>query len=108
MVKGLSVRDVERMMAASVQANRPSAGSSQVTTADWRALEDRLRGGLGTRVRLSGTSERGKIEIEFYSSDELDGLLLKLDPPPVMSENTSNRNTAANRIPGILSNRRSH
>jgi ParB family chromosome partitioning protein len=48
-----------------------------------RALEDRLRDALGTRVRLVGSDTRGKLEIEYYSPDELDGLMQRLDIRPI-------------------------
>lgn len=78
--KKLSVRDVERLMApppASSQPTPPQSGAG-VTSAEWKALEDRLRANLGTRVRLNGSSEKGKIEIEFFSAEELDGLIARL------------------------------
>lgn len=49
-----------------------------------RALEDRLRDALGTRVRLVGNDTRGRLEIEYYSSDELDGLMQRLDIRPTV------------------------
>ena len=108
--KGLSVREVERLMAISAPPeNRSRALINQVSEADWRALEDRLRGALGTRVRLSGTSERGKIEIEFFSNEELDGLLLKFDPPQApLPDGGAGRSASTSRIQGLLSSRRPH
>ncbi len=38
-------------------------------------LEDRLTRSLGTKVRIRHKEKRGKIEIEYYSLDELDRLL---------------------------------
>ncbi|MDX2179071.1 MAG: hypothetical protein SFV18_05715, partial [Bryobacteraceae bacterium] len=87
--KGLSVREVERMMreekaaAVGVGTARPSdenpsarvreeERTARGNEADLRHLEDRLRDALGTRVRLVGTDTRGKIEIEYYSQDDLD------------------------------------
>lgn len=43
--------------------------------AELRALEDRLRDALGTKVQLLGDGSRGRIVVEYYSSEELDGLL---------------------------------
>jgi ParB family transcriptional regulator, chromosome partitioning protein len=42
------------------------------------AIEDRLRTTLETRVRLNGTLKGGRIEIEYFSSDQLDALLTRL------------------------------
>ena len=103
--KGLSVRDVERLMGAPLLAPAAPVTAENVTPADWKALEDRLRSALSTRVRLQGTAGRGKIEIEFFSEEELDGLLQKLDPAVAPQE--SNR-AATSRIQGLLSGRRTH
>ena len=37
---------------------------------------------LGTRVKIAGTVKKGKVEIDYYSMDELEGLikLLMTDP----------------------------
>ncbi|RKZ20964.1 chromosome partitioning protein ParB, partial [bacterium] len=40
-----------------------------------KALEDELSSYLGTKVRIVKGRKKGKIEIEFYSLDELDRLL---------------------------------
>jgi hypothetical protein len=79
----------------------------RVTPADWKALEDRLRTALGTRVRLVGTEDKGKIEVEFFSGEELEGLLLRLDPPPApTSLPAPNQKQAGSRISGLLTTRR--
>jgi ParB family chromosome partitioning protein len=48
-----------------------------------RDLEQRLIDALGTRVRVTGTARRGKIEIAFFNADDLDRLGQRLtgDPP---------------------------
>jgi ParB family transcriptional regulator, chromosome partitioning protein len=75
--KKLSVRDAERLMsptpAAQTRASEPATSDP-----NWKAMEDRLRAALGTRVRVNGTAEKGRIEIEFFSPEELDGLLERL------------------------------
>lgn len=69
--KGLSVRQVEQMATPPVP-KKPKPGKD----ANIAALEDELRRLLGTRVtfRTSG-NKRGKIEIEYYSLDDLDRIL---------------------------------
>lgn len=74
--KGLTVREVERRMSAPAVSPSPAMGS---VNPDWTALEDRLRSALGTRIRLSGTMERGKLEVEFFSPEELEGLLSRFE-----------------------------
>ncbi len=65
----LSVRDVERRMAAETKVPKPSP------SADIAGIEDLFRSKVGTRVRLVGTVERGRLEIHYYSAEELDALL---------------------------------
>jgi ParB family chromosome partitioning protein len=53
-------------------------------TPEMEDLEQRLTRSLGTKVRVHHGKKRGRIEIEYYSLDELDRLLelfLKLDVP---------------------------
>jgi len=38
-------------------------------------VTERLQRTLGTRVKIKGNEKRGKIEIEFYSSEELERIL---------------------------------
>lgn len=71
---GMSVRETEelvRRLAAKGGATRTRIGTSE----KWQMLEERLRSALQTKVRVKGSAERGKIEIEFFSEDELNRLL---------------------------------
>jgi len=92
--RGLTVRDAERLMKE--EKNRLGSESSSdmtlikpvvkgsrhpITTdvIELGALEDRLRSALGTKVRINGAPERGRIEIDYFSSEELEGLLMRLE-----------------------------
>lgn len=67
--KKLSVRDAERL----------AKSTPGKLDADVRAAEESLRATLGTKVRLLNRKNgSGKIEIEYYSLDELNGLLGRL------------------------------
>ena len=66
----LTVRQAERL----TKQRRPP-----LTSADLQAAEQRLTEALGTRVRLlHGRNGAGKIEIEYYSLEELNGLIDRL------------------------------
>jgi len=73
--KGLSVREAEAMCKkGSTGKNR----SSKKTAKDPQiaSLEEKMMHSLGTKVRLIHKSnKKGRIEIEYYSLDELDKLL---------------------------------
>jgi len=69
--KGLSVRETEALtkkisMPLKVKATKDPQISS---------LEEKLIRNLGTKVRIFHKGKRGKIEIEYYSFEELDRLL---------------------------------
>jgi ParB family chromosome partitioning protein len=75
---GLTVRHTEKLV-ASLAPGRPkksrSAKAAPMSEAAWTDLEKRLQRALGTRVRLHGNGEVGKIEIEYFSASELEQLL---------------------------------
>lgn len=87
--KNITVREVERLMrrsqnggatAASPNRGTGAAAAPILSPVEVAALEGRLRDALGTRVRIVASSEgRGRIEIDYFSADELDGLLSRLE-----------------------------
>jgi ParB family chromosome partitioning protein len=72
--------EAERRAAARRGAPPAARGGRPATRIDpnWRALADELTRGLGTRVKLVPRGKGGVLEIEFYSLDELDGLVARL------------------------------
>jgi ParB family chromosome partitioning protein len=73
----LSVRETEREAQRLQQARapRPTANAGPGRDVEMESLEERLRQLLGTKVRISSGRRSGKIEIEYYSKDELNRLL---------------------------------
>jgi ParB family chromosome partitioning protein len=69
---GLSVRQIENLVKR-LRAKGPST-SRRVGT-DWAPLVEDLQRVLGTKVKIVGRRKRGKIEIEYYSAEELDRLI---------------------------------
>ena len=43
--------------------------------AEWQAFEERLRHQLGTAAKIHRRGKKGRIEIPFYSDQELEGIL---------------------------------
>ncbi|MGE0825038.1 MAG: ParB/RepB/Spo0J family partition protein [Candidatus Binatia bacterium] len=89
MRQNLSVRETETLVAQSVAApltesfSDPAPEDPRETTAARHdlhvaALEEELIRTLGTKVRLRPRKKGGRIEIEYYSNEELDGLLRRL------------------------------
>lgn len=77
---GLSVRDVEARAKRLTEElkNAPSAkkqpSKKQRPESELRYVEDALREKLCTKVNVEGTSKRGRVIIEYYDRNSLDGL----------------------------------
>jgi ParB family chromosome partitioning protein len=75
--KSLSVRQTE----LAFQPKKRLRGSLRVSSrdTDTQALEERLEHALGTKVRIHHGKKRGKIVIEYYSLEDLDRVVKRLD-----------------------------
>ncbi len=71
----LSVRDVERLVKRSTPKNKEKKTQEQEKSVYLIAMEDKLRNVFGTQVRIKSGKRGGRIEIEFYSPEELERLL---------------------------------
>lgn len=74
----LSVRDTEKEAQRIQKAASPRSAAAVATASrdvELNSLEGRLRQLLGTKVRISTGRRGGKIEIDYYSKDELNRLL---------------------------------
>lgn len=76
---GLSVRQTEELVRR-LNEHQPSkkAQSHHRTSPDTRALEDRMRRSLGTKVSLFRSKKGGTIVIHFYSEEELDSIYRRI------------------------------
>ncbi|MEM6599790.1 MAG: ParB/RepB/Spo0J family partition protein [Verrucomicrobiota bacterium] len=78
--KELSVRQTEQLL-KSLQKDDKSGKKKKnrkTAQADWRDLEQHLQRVVGTKVRLVGSAEKGKIEIDYYTGSELERVLSTL------------------------------
>jgi ParB family chromosome partitioning protein len=69
---GLSVRQTESLVRRLRTRSSPTPRRSNP---EWSALIEELQRALGTKVRIVGKRKRGKIEIDFFSPDELDRII---------------------------------
>lgn len=82
--EGLSVRAVEALVKAHLEkAEKPAEKEETLSKADereYRAIEDDLKSLFSTKVKLKplGKRNKGKIEIEYYSDEDLERLLALL------------------------------
>ncbi len=75
---GLSVRALEQMISeAAEEADKPSDKESvrQKKNSEIIAIEEELKKVLGTKVKLPNSTKKGKIEISFFSREELERLI---------------------------------
>ncbi len=70
--RGLSVRETERLCGPA--GRRKAARSVAPPDAHRKSLEEELSRRGGTRVRLRGTLKKGRVEIFYFSPEELDRL----------------------------------
>jgi len=77
--KGLSVREAETLCQRLLRP--PSKRRTKGKLPEVLDLEDRLTRSLGTKVRIHHKDKTGRIEIEYYSLDELDRLIELLEKP---------------------------
>jgi ParB family chromosome partitioning protein len=84
--EGMSVRTVERIVYRLTKgAKKPRAEKNAVPESHLRYLSDKMHQHFGTSVRISpcktlanGKKVKGTVEIDYYSSDDLDRLLVIL------------------------------
>jgi len=75
----LSVREAEnRARQVGGRTFTPRKRASKIDDPEMRQWQSRLEEELGTKVQLQRIGERGKIVVEFFSEEELRGLLHKL------------------------------
>lgn len=77
----LSVRQTEELARRILEEHPPAAKKAHVAhrvSADSRALEDRMRRSLGTKVSLFRSKKGGTIVIHFYSEEELDSIYRRI------------------------------
>jgi ParB family chromosome partitioning protein len=77
--QGMSVRSVERLVQKLTEPREPKAASDIAEDPNVKAAVDELQRVLGPRVRIvQGTENRGRLEIDFYSQDDLDRIYLHI------------------------------
>ncbi len=78
--KELSVRDTEQLVKQpEKKVKKPVEKTPEPDFLEYEKLEEELGGVLGTKVTIKkGKDKKGRIEIEYYSQDELERLLAQL------------------------------
>ncbi|MGP1434131.1 MAG: ParB/RepB/Spo0J family partition protein [Catonella sp.] len=69
----LSVRETEKLVRQMMEETKPEKEEKSSEKLIYKQLEDSLKSILGSKVSIKGRQDgKGKIEIEYYSVDELD------------------------------------
>ena len=78
--KKLSVRQTEDLVKQLYKPAKPKADSKQKPLGQFNKIQDQLTSFFGTKVKLEHQKTgRGKISLEYYSLEELNGLLEKMN-----------------------------
>lgn len=72
--EGLSVRETEKLVSENGKGKKRKP-AARTKNPDVARVEEELKEALGTRVTINQNGKKGKIEIEFFSRDELDRLI---------------------------------
>ncbi|HOE26079.1 MAG TPA: ParB/RepB/Spo0J family partition protein [bacterium] len=78
--RGLSVREAERWIARMQRKPRHRAGAAPRKSAELLKIEENLRGAYGTQVRIVPGRRKGRIEVEYYSQEDLERILEMMLP----------------------------
>lgn len=71
----LSVRETEKLVKSINNPKKATEKKEEINTAVYEDIENRIKDAIGTKVKLSPKKNgKGKIEIEYYSNDELERL----------------------------------
>lgn len=83
--KKLSVRQAEELI-KSLKLDKPHKTLTDSISPDLRYICDQYKGHLGTKVKITGDTNKGKIEISYYTLDDLERIseliLGSIIPPP--------------------------
>lgn len=78
--KGLSVRELENLVKSRrARAHKQKMRQAAPRDAHTSVMEDRLQHALATKVRITKRAKRGHITIEFYSADDLERIVRRVE-----------------------------
>lgn len=77
--QGMTVRQVEEKVREILERPKIIRAARGPSDPEVTALETELRGKLGTKVKVHKSGESGKITIEFFSKEELNAFMAKMN-----------------------------
>jgi ParB family transcriptional regulator, chromosome partitioning protein len=97
----LSVRDIEVLIYGapkSGESRKAKKKKAEVHNPELQSFIDRLSSHLGTKVRIHGAVSRGRIEIEYYSQEDLERLLEMITGVKIPSIETTEEVTVVEQV----------
>jgi ParB family chromosome partitioning protein len=79
--KGLSVRQTEQLCKSFKDGKAATKKGDGLKDADLNYIAESLRSHLHTKVKVSGTAAKGKIEISYFSASEMERILKQMGYP---------------------------
>jgi ParB family chromosome partitioning protein len=76
--KGLSVRETENLIKRLKSQKAPREKEKSTDDIYFSSLQEELSRHFGTKIEIKRLGKKGKIEIEFYSNEDLDNLISRL------------------------------
>ena len=73
-IKGMSVRDLENAL-RKTKTSKASKSKSGSSLPELKSIENKMKLMFGTKVGVKGDYKKGKIEIEYYSQEDLERIL---------------------------------
>ena len=73
--EGWSVRQIESYTGSVSAHKKRGRAAARIKNVEIKSVEEELSQALGTKVAINGTEKKGKLEIAYYSKDELDRLV---------------------------------
>ena len=75
----MTVRETEKFVKSLGKPKRPKKLTPEALQLIYRQLEDRMREKIGAKVSIKASDEKkGRIEIEYFSQDELEEIVDKI------------------------------
>ncbi len=76
--EGLSVRELEKLIKKVYSTDKKKKDNKEVNDENniyYKDIEEKLQSHFGTKIKLSYKKDKGKIEIEYYSEEDLQRIL---------------------------------
>jgi len=73
--KSLSVRELENEVKKYFKPEKPESKTDLNVKLAYEKIEKNMEGVLGTKVKISGKKNKGKIQIDYYSAKDLERIV---------------------------------